>query len=106
MKSLKRLFSTGTNIPLFMAGHSNIVSITAPSLSFKWLNFFDEDDVLGWPLRPLSPSYDALVDDIPINAGGGIVGGLISSWNPLSHTQYWETREFIRHVSSAVEELA
>ena len=74
MRTVERFYTTGCNIPLFVAGHKVIEPIEPAMDSFKWYNFFDEDDVLGWPLRPLSESYKKLVEDIPINAGGGVIG--------------------------------
>lgn len=106
MRSLQRLYTTGCNIPIFVSGHKTIEAISPPGQSFKWHNFFDEDDVLGWPLQPLSPSYDKLVEDIPINAGEGIIGTIFKSWNPISHGQYWTDSEVIGHMSSAIKELA
>lgn len=36
----------------------------------KWLNYFDPDDVLGYPLKPLSAEYrKAVFQDIEINIG-------------------------------------
>ncbi|MGF1467635.1 MAG: hypothetical protein ACFCGT_16035 [Sandaracinaceae bacterium] len=67
---------------------------------FTWTNFDDEDDVLGWPLGPLSEEYAALVDDVEVN-----VGGILFSWNPLSHTHYWESRTVVRKVVSELQAL-
>lgn len=106
MKSLQRLYTTGCNIPIFVAGHKKIEAIKPPTNSFKWHNFFDEDDVLGWPLKPLSSSYNQLVEDISINAGGGVMGTIIKSWNPFSHGQYWTDSEVVGHLSSAIKQLA
>jgi hypothetical protein len=106
MRTVQRLNTTGCNIPIFVAGHKNIQAISPPSQDFKWHNFFDEDDVLGWPLRPLSPSYEQLVDDIAVNAGGGLVGTLVKSWNPFSHNQYWTDSEVTSHLATAVKQLA
>lgn len=106
MRSLQRFYTTGCNIPIFVSGHKTIEAINPPVPSFKWHNFFDEDDVLGWPLKPLSPSYDKLVEDISINAGGGVIGTIIKSWNPFSHGQYWTDGEVIGHMSSAIKQLA
>ena len=106
MRSLQRLYTTGCNIPIFVSGHKKIEAISPPTESFKWYNFFDEDDVLGWPLKPLSPSYDQLVEDISINAGGGVIGTIVKSWNPFSHGQYWIDSEVIRHVSSSIKQLS
>jgi hypothetical protein len=106
MRSLQRFYTTGCNIPIFVSGHKNIKAINPPTPSFKWHNFFDEDDVLGWPLKPLSPSYENLVQDISINAGGGIFGAVAKSWNPLSHDQYWSNSEVVGSISSAIKQLA
>ena len=105
MRSLQCLYTTGCNIPIFVAGHKKIEAIKPPAPSFKWHNFFDEDDVLGWPLKPLSPSYDKLVEDISINAGGGVIGTIVKSWNPISHGQYWTDSEVVGHLTSAIKQL-
>ena len=106
LRSLKRLYTTGCNIPLFVSGHQDIIAIQPPTNGFKWHNFFDEDDVLGWPLKPLSPSYEALVEDIAVNAGSGLVGALVKSWNPLSHSQYWTDGEVVGHLAATLKHLA
>ena len=106
MRTVQRLYTTGCNIPIFVAGHKHIQAISPPSQGFKWHNFFDEDDVLGWPLQPLSPSYKELVEDIAINAGGGLVGTLVKSWNPFSHNQYWTDSDVTKHLASAIKRLA
>ncbi|MBW4514751.1 MAG: hypothetical protein KME11_05950 [Timaviella obliquedivisa GSE-PSE-MK23-08B] len=94
LKSLYRLFTTGCNIPIFVAGHGNIQPIAPPTPDFRWFNFYDADDVLGWPLQPLSAAYEQLVEDIPVNAGRSVQGWL-TSWNPLSHGNYWSDRGFL-----------
>lgn len=105
MRSLQCFYTTGCNIPIFVSGHKKIEAITPPLATFKWYNFFDEDDVLGWPLKPLSPSYDKIVEDISINAGGGIIGTIAKSWNPLSHKQYWTDDVVIEHIASTIKQL-
>lgn len=100
--SLKYLFTTGCNIPLFVAGFNEIVAIDKPNEKFKWLNYFDKDDVLGWPLKPLSESYNQVVEkDIEINAGNFFLQG----WNPLSHTGYWTDRDFVKPLCETIESL-
>lgn len=90
LKTCEQLFTTGCNIPLFVAGLDPINAIEKPCSEFKWDNFFDKNDVLGWPLSPLSPSYKALVNDHIISCGGPIVG-----WNPLCHSKYWTDKNVI-----------
>lgn len=105
LQGLQRLYTTGCNIPLFVAGHLRIEAIKAHP-DFRWFNFFDEDDVLGWPLRPLSSSYDRLVEDLAVNVGSGLVGTLVKSWNPLSHEGYWSDAAVVRHIASSIRQFS
>ncbi|MDI3326886.1 hypothetical protein QKW35_21125 [Pontibacterium granulatum] len=91
MKYLAGMITFGCNIPLFSFAHTNLLPFSFPgeSLSYaekakaKWLNFYDPDDVLGYPLRQINNHYE-FIEDRHINAGG-----LLTSWNPLSHNAYW-----------------
>jgi hypothetical protein len=68
-----------------------------PGLRGKWINFYDKDDVLGYPLRPLNMDYEKMVEDVEINAGG-----LLDSWNPSSHMAYWTDMDVIRPVAKTL----
>lgn len=100
LRSLKGLFTTGCNIPLFVAGHAKIEPLKKPNKDFVWHNFYDADDVLGYPLRPLSKGYRDLVKDHEINAGG-----ILTSWSPLSHGEYWSDKDVYRKVARYIEHL-
>jgi hypothetical protein len=91
LESCVHLLTTGCNIPMFVGGLDPIEAIQKPNNNFTWSNYFDRDDVLGWPLSPLSDSYEALVQDHEINAGG-----IFSSWNPLSHGKYWTDKDILK----------
>jgi hypothetical protein len=63
---------------------------------------YDEDDILGWPLQPLSTGYrKAVTRDIEVNAGPD-VNWLTKAWNPLSHTQYWNDSEVVKRIERRV----
>lgn len=103
MSTLAGMITFGSNIPLFTFALSNVrpIEFPAPELDTgiqrkaRWLNFFDPDDVLGYPLKPISDAYDATVDDdIPIDVGNILVG-----WNPASHTGYWSDNDFTKPVA-------
>lgn len=98
---LAALVTTGCNIPIFVAAHAieQIIPFTKPNNTFVWHNYYDKDDVLGWPLADLSEQYANLVNDIEINASGGFWGWLTTSWNPLSHNQYWQESGVINHIA-------
>lgn len=67
----------------------------------KWLNFFDPDDVLGYPLKPLSPKHQRAVGrDAAINAGGIAAGG-----NPMSHSRYRSDNAFTESAAKFLEGL-
>ncbi|MDR6984804.1 hypothetical protein J2X32_003459 [Rheinheimera pacifica] len=99
---LVSLITTGCNIPIFVAAHAmeQIIPFTKPSSTFIWHNYYDKDDVLGWPLAELSDGYAALVTDIEVNAsGGGFFSWLTASWNPLSHNLYWQDQAITKALS-------
>jgi pimeloyl-ACP methyl ester carboxylesterase len=118
METLAGLVTFGSSLPLFTLTRYPIVSIRFPSRKLrrffpvgtrsahirsaaKWLNFFDADDILGYPLKPISPSYNRNVSrDIEIN-----VGGILSSWNPISHSKYWLDKDFIKPASGVIADL-
>jgi hypothetical protein len=105
--SLRRLITIGCNIPIFVAAHQTmkIVPIDPPTPDFRWLNLYDPDDVLGWPLGPLSRDYERLVEDRAINAGHGLASLLLTSWNPLAHTNYWDDADLLNPLVAMVEEF-
>jgi hypothetical protein len=103
ISKLLAMITIGNNIPLFSLDFPDAISrpITLPRNPLtRWLNFYDRDDVLGWPLRPLyennlaqlTPEQQATVgciEDHEIN-----VGNLATSWNPMSHMSYWTDKDF------------
>lgn len=100
LKTKKLILTTGCNIPLFVSGFAQIEAIQKPADTFRWFNYYDRDDPLGWPLKPLSDSYEAVVDaDVEVNSGG-----FLTSWNPMSHSDYWKDREVIDHLCARIRE--
>lgn len=107
LRSLQRFITTGCNIPVFVAGHAVIEPIDRSKLGaqFRWINQFDPDDVLGWPLAQLSASYAALVEDHAVNARGNTLLGRLRSLSPYSHMQYWSTRSVLDRIADSLREL-
>ncbi len=93
-ETLSWLFTMGSPIGLWSLRYENPdfgVPIRVPSEAFTeehrelrcgWVNLYDEDDVIAYPLKDLYPG--AILEDAQVN-----VGNLLSSWNPLSHGGYW-----------------
>ncbi len=107
LKTLSALFTSGCNIPIFLAGfpRENIKPVKTMSggYDFKWHNYYDQDDVLGWPLQPMSPAYHrAIYRDREINADGGFFGKFTRGWNPLSHNGYWTDKDFLKPLAAEI----
>jgi hypothetical protein len=101
METLSGIVTLGCNLPLFTLSFPDPEPIEIPTPGIetyfpnaskaelaevtRWLNFYDSDDVFGYPLKPINEKFAAAVsEDRAINAGG-----LLRSWNPASHTAYW-----------------
>lgn len=100
METMAGLVTLGSNIPLFTLACEPVVSIAFPPPELpeklkkgaKWLNLYDSDDALGWPLKPLSRSYaEAVTADLEVN-----VGNILTSWNPANHAAYWTDDNVIK----------
>lgn len=102
LKTMRFLLTTGCNIPLFVSGFDKIIPFDKSKLhnDFQWKNYYDRDDVLGWPLQPLSEEYKELVEDIEIDSGS-----FLSSWTPLSHSHYWTDTDFCNPLMDEIKKL-
>ena len=103
-KTLTLFYTLGTTLPLWSLRYYNFnrpINIPSkelqnyhPGLKGEWINFYDKDDVLGYPLKDISENYDIAVDeDRKVN-----VGGLFTSWNPLSHIKYFKDKDVIEPI--------
>jgi hypothetical protein len=85
-------FGTPINVPAAKLGQYY------PNLEGEWINFYDADDVIGYPLRPLNEAYRKMVKkDMPVN-----VGSFLVSWTPLSHLEYWTDDNIIAPVAESL----
>lgn len=115
METVAGFVTFGTNLPLFLFGMppEDIKPIHFPGTALAndhrampwWLNFYDRDDAIAFPLREIGPAYTEMVDggqidDIQIN-----VGGLFTSWNPASHNRYWNDRDFYQPTAKFLEQF-
>jgi len=113
LKTMRYFLTTGCNIPIFIAGKKKIQAIKpdAEGYHFKWHNYYDKDDVLGWPLQPLGDFYDVHSNDVDASYRKAVVdhrinvGNIFTSWNPFNHTYYWSDKDFIKPVAAIIEGL-
>ena len=69
-----------------------------PGLDGEWVNFYDQDDLIAYPLRDLGPKYArAVAADVAVR-----LGGLLVSWNPLVHPWYWNDTRVIDPIAAAL----
>ena len=109
MKTLTAMITFGCNIPLFALAHDPPTPIEFPPQGLKpaweavaqWRNYYDPDDILAYPIKPLGGEYAAVVDlEEAIN-----VGGIATSWNPMSHMGYWTDNDFTKPVAKYIASL-
>jgi len=103
--TLRAFLTTGCNIPIFVAAHATVDILPYTKPHFEWKNYYAMADVLGWPLKPLSPQYGNVVEDYPVQVGGNVLEHLTESWNPLAHNDYWKTPAVLDEVAKYVRSL-
>jgi hypothetical protein len=72
-----------------------------PGLVGEWVNFYDADDVIGYPLGALNDAYARSIEgDVAVN-----VGGPLTSWSPLSHGGYWTDADVTKPIARSLARL-
>jgi hypothetical protein len=124
-RTLAGLVTLGSPLPLFALALPRVLAIAPPRASpalapavraaAAWHNYYDPDDVLGWPLRTLDPDpeggaplgagewayADAVDADHAVASGGALTG-----WTPLSHTGYWESAAVLDAAADQIAAVA
>ena len=109
--TLSLFYSCGTTLPLWSLRYTVFDKpIQVPSKGFtakypdvpgEWINFYDKDDILGYPLKSIHPEYDKVVtEDRDVN-----VGTLINRWNPLCHNGYLTSSKVITPIAEGLHKL-
>jgi hypothetical protein len=101
-KTFARFYTMGSPLAIWSLRYPNFG--TPIQLTFRdkeWLNYFDEDDIIGYPLKNLNDEYEkAVARDVPIN-----VGKWLSSWNPASHLGYWNDDDVTIPIAESLANL-
>ena len=108
--TLALLFTMGSPLALWSLRYPDFgeaIAFPAPELEkhhprvwTEWVNFFDKDDILGYPVQTLNEGYRRIVVDREVNAGGFLWGR-----TPASHGKYWEDKEIARYVAGSLSHL-
>lgn len=93
-ETLAFFYTLGSPLALWTVGYPGFgvpLTVPAPELSRhhprikgEWVNMFDPDDVIAYPLQGLSDSYQKLVRDEEVSLRPWWAG-----MTPLSHVWYW-----------------
>ncbi|WP_135551806.1 chemotaxis protein [Paenibacillus cymbidii] len=106
--TLTSFYSVGTTLPLWSMRYrdfdkpvhvpADAMRASDPNVYGEWINFYDPDDILGYPLRCIDDAYAAAVkEDIPVN-----VGGWLRNWNPLCHGGYLADRHVVARIAEGL----
>ena len=93
------LFTLGSPIAVWLLRHGDLLKANKPVKVMPshgiWINILDEDDVIAYPLRDINAAYkNAVALDYVTQ-----IGGLFTSWNPLSHAEYWKDDNVIKPIA-------
>lgn len=106
LENLTGFITMGSTIPIYLAAYneSSYKCLDFPSKNIvskykdvaEWHDYYDAQDVLGYPLKPLSDKYGEMVkieEKVKI-------GGLFSFWNVGSHMWYWKSRKIRKSIAN------
>jgi hypothetical protein len=109
METLTTLVTYGSTIPIFLPPVSPIECVSLPRETLspqlravaRWLNVYDPDDLLGYPLANIWDDLKGTrIDDVAINAGPFPL-----SETPLSHGFYDRDADFVRLVAAELTKV-
>lgn len=76
-----------------------------PNAKPGWVNFYDKDDIIAFPLAPISHRHTALAIKGYLRDAQVNIGGWFEHWNPLSHLGYWEDADVLEVVAGDLKAL-
>lgn len=76
-----------------------------PNLQPKWLNIYDKDDVLGYPISDLTEGYKELAEKGYLEDQQQNVGAFWKSWNPLSHKGYFRDKNSLEDLAGYIADV-
>jgi hypothetical protein len=110
-ETLALLYTLGSPLALWSLRYADFgkpIDVPSPSFSQywpgiagEWVNYYDTADVIGYPLKKVNAAYAAAVAaDRAVR-----VGGLLTFWNPLSHTAYMDSDKVCKPIAASLARL-
>ncbi|HEY9769134.1 MAG TPA: hypothetical protein V6C71_11670 [Coleofasciculaceae cyanobacterium] len=110
-ETLTSVYTMASQIPFWSLRHPNFnqpIKVPSeklgqyyPNLKGEWINFYNKSDIMAYPLKSLNEAYSkAVTEDQEVNNGG-----LLESWNPLSHCSYWTSERAIDTIANGLYDI-
>lgn len=110
-ETLSLFYTLGSPIALWSLRYTNFGSpLTVPApyldhhwrgLGGEWINYYDKNDVIGYPLKSVNADYAAAVKEDRVIS----VGNIFRTLTPLCHTEYWTDRDVTTPIATALVEM-
>ena len=110
-ETLSLFYTLGSPLALWSLRYTNFGSPLAvpapalkhhwPALGGEWINYYDKNDVIGYPLKTINAAYSAAVKEDRVVS----VGNLFTTLTPLCHTQYWTDRNVTSPLATALVDM-
>ncbi|SFE88782.1 hypothetical protein SAMN05216378_4462 [Paenibacillus catalpae] len=106
-ETLTHLYTLGSPLAVWALRFEDFgvpIAVPAPPLQGlgigEWVNFYDTDDVIAYPIKPLNDRYKMVVtEDIEVKCPG------LLSWTPMSHRKYFQTPAVIERIVHSLSTL-
>jgi hypothetical protein len=69
----------------------------SPSAECQWINLYDVDDIIAFPLNMLNGNYTKIIRDCEVRVSDWNFG-----WTPWAHTGYWTNETMIDEVCAKI----
>lgn len=107
-QTFSSFYTFGSQIPFWAMRFKNFGQpIQVPSTALlehhplakgEWINFYDRDDLLGYPIKNINEDYQiAVTKEKEVS-----VGNILTGWNPLSHNGYWENKQVTQTIADSL----
>ncbi|WP_219835031.1 chemotaxis protein [Paenibacillus sp. R14(2021)] len=107
-ETLTHFYTMGSPIALWTMRFEHFglpIAVPAPRLQNRgfgeWVNFYDKDDLIAYPIKALNASYaESVTADIVVRCPG------LLGWTPGSHGGYYKCKPLIRRIAQGLDQLS
>ncbi|PTL85595.1 hypothetical protein [Vitiosangium sp. GDMCC 1.1324] len=109
-ETLAHLYTMGSPLALWSLRYPNQKELDSPvcvpaeelllhhsGVEGEWVNYYDEDDLIAYPLQPLGDEYRKRVRDVNVR-----LSGLLFGWTPMVHPFYWANDKVMEPIAKAL----